>query len=144
MKPDNPLDPLVRQSFGAPLPEEVRHAMRRQMETAQSEWRAQAEKPRSIFDTHPRVSWLTVAASLVILALGGARWARDRTTIAQVAPESSYACAVAHFPEKSATCTAVFYSNADPSLWTERRIVMLDSNGNMTEVIAYNQKRSSI
>lgn len=145
MKSD-PLDPRIRESFGAPLPEDARQAMRLELETARSAWRTQARQPRSIFAAHPRISWLAAAASLLILAWGGWHGVRPRASAAQsaAATAASYVCATAHFPEKSAMCTAVFYSEEDPSLWTERRIVMLGPDGTVTEVIAYNQERSSI
>ena len=145
MKPDTPIEPMLRQAFGAPLPEEARHAMREQLEAARSAWRAQArQRPRLLFAAHRRISWVAAAAGLLLLALGGARWMLTRAPASRAAAASSYVCAIAHYPEKSATCTAVFYSQGDPSLWTERRTVLLDANGNMTEVIAYNPERSQI
>lgn len=143
MKSD-PLDPQIRQSFGTPLPEDARQAMRLELEAARSAWRTQARSPRSIFAAHPRISWLAAAASLLILAWGGLHGVRPRAPAAQAAAASSYVCATAHFPEKSAMCTAIFYSKENPALWTERRIVMLGPDGHVTEVIAYNQERSSI
>ena len=140
----DPIDPLVRQSFGASLPEDARQAMRRELAGARSDWRARAEKPRSLFAAHPRTTWLAAAASLLVLALGGAHWARTRAPAAQAAAPSSYICATARFPEKSAMCTAVFHSAQNPDQWTERRIVMLGPDGNLTQVIAYNPERNSI
>jgi hypothetical protein len=144
MKSDNPIDPLVRQSFGAPLPEDVRQAMHQQLEKARSGWRTRTEESRPVFFMYPRLSWLATAAGLLFIVLGGFHWARIRPSAEETRPGPSYLCATAHFPEKSITCTAVFYSKEDPTLWVERRLVTLDSRGNLTEIIAYNHERSQI
>ena len=143
MKSD-PLDPLVRRSFAAPLPDDARQAMRRELDAARTDWRTRTEKPRAVFAMPPRLFWLAAAACLLILAAGGAHWTLTRAPVAQAAPPASYICATASFPQKSATCTAVFHSKENPDQWTERRIVRLDPDGNITHVIAYNPERNSI
>lgn len=146
MKTPPPIEPLAQKSFGSPLPEDVRQAMRRQLATTRAEWQAEAEKPRGVFARHPGISWMAAAAGLLILAFGGARWRQARAPgiAAQAAPESSYICVTARFPEKSGTCTAVFFSQDDPARWTERRIALLGSDGTISTVTSRNPERSSI
>ncbi|HPT17134.1 MAG TPA: hypothetical protein PK388_07620 [Kiritimatiellia bacterium] len=146
MKTSPPPEPLVQKSFGAPLPDDVRQAMRRQLATARAEWQAEAEKPRGIFVRHSGISWLAAAAGLLILTFGGARWmqARHSGAAARTGPETSYICVTASFPEKSGTCTAVFYSKDDPARWTERRMALLGADGTISTVISQNPERSPI
>ena len=146
MKTSPPSEPLVRKSFGTPLPDDVRQAMRRQLAAARADWHAEAEKPHPLFAVHPRFSWMAAAAGLLILALAGARRARVPASapVAQTAPESSYICVTARFPEKSGTCTAVFYPKDDPAQWTERRMALLGADGTISTVTAQNPERSPI
>ena len=43
MKTPPPIEPLAQKSFGAPLPEDVRQAMRRQLATTRAEWQAEVD-----------------------------------------------------------------------------------------------------
>ena len=146
MKTPPPIEPLAQKSFGAPLPENVRQAMRRQLATARAEWQAEAETQRLVFRVAPRAAWAAAAAGLLILAFGGARWRQVRGPAAAVPadPADSYICVAARFPEKSGTCTAVFYSKDNPDRWTERRIAMLGSDGTISTVTVQNPERSPI
>ena len=143
MKTNPQSDPLVQKSFGAPLPDDVRQAMRRQLAAARADWQAQAETQRPAFRFAPRAAW-AAAAGLLILVSGGVRWLQVRGPVAQTAPESSFICVTARFPEKSGTCTAVFFAKDDPARWTERRIAMLGSDGAISTVTVRNPERSPI
>lgn len=144
MKTNPQPEPLVQKSFGAPLPDDVRQALRRQLAAARARWQAEAETQRPVFRFAPRAAWVAAAAGLLILAFGGARWLQVRGPVARTAPESSYICVTARFPEKSGTCTAVFYSKDNPDRWTERRIAMLGSDGAISTVTVQNPERSPI
>ena len=144
MKTNPPPEPLVQKSFGAPLPDDVRQAMRRQLAAARADWQAQAETKRPVFRFAPRGAWVAAAAGLLILVSGSVRWLQVRGPVAQTAPESSFICVSARFPEKSGTCTAVFYAKDDPARWTERRIAMLGSDGAISTVTVQNPERSPI
>ena len=147
MKTPPPPEPLVQKTFSAPLPEDVRQAMRRQLAAARAQWQAEAETQRPVFRFAPRAAWAAAAAGLLILAFGGVRWLQIRNpVVAAAAPEpaDSYICVTARFPEKSGTCTAVFYSKDNPGRWTERRIAMLGSDGAISTVTIQNPERSPI
>lgn len=144
MKTNPPPEPLVQKSFGAPLPDDVRQALRRQLATARANWQAQAETKRPVFRFAPRAAWMAAAVGLLILVSGGVRWLQVRGPVAQTAPKSSFICVTARFPEKSGTCSAVFYAQDDPARWTERRIAMLGSDGAVSTVTVRNPERSPI
>lgn len=144
MKTNPPADPLVQKSFGAPLPDDVRQALRRQLAVARADWQAQAETQRYVFRFAPRAAWMAAAAGLLILVSGGVRWLQVRGSVSQTAPKSSFICVTARFPEKSGTCSAVFYAKDDPAQWTERRIAMLGSDGTISTVTVRNPERSPI
>ena len=144
MKTNPQSDPLVQKSFGAPLPDDVRQAMRRQLAAARADWQAQAETQRPVFRFAPRGAWVAAAAGLLILVSGSVRWLQVRGPVAQTAPASSFICVSARCPEKSGTCTAVFYAKDDPARWTERRIAMLGSDGAISTVTVQNPERSPI
>ena len=146
MKTLPPPEPLVQKTFSAPLPEDVRQAMRRQLAAARAQWQAEAETQRLVFRVAPRAAWAAAAAGLLILAFGGAHWLQIRSPVAAAVsePADSYICVTARFPEKSGTCTAVFYFKDNPDRWTERRIAMLGSDGAISTVTIQNPERSPI
>ena len=146
MKTNPQPEPLVQTSFGAPLPDDVRQAMRRQLANVRADWQAEAEKPRAVYARRPGVFWMAAAAGLLILTFGGARWMQTRNpaAAAQAGPETSYICVTVRFPEKSGTCTAVFYSEDDPARWTERRMALLGADGTISTATSQNPERSPI
>jgi hypothetical protein len=139
------LDSLVRRSFDEPIPADTREALQQELKAVREAWRAKADRSCPVLAVRgirPRMTWLAAGACVLVVIFGATRLALNRLAARKTTSTRSYACATAHYPVSSARCTAVFYSKDDPTDWVERRMIVLDPQGNVTKVIVYNRKRS--
>jgi len=139
------LDRLVRRSFGAPIPADTREALQEELEGVREAWRTKTERPHpvlAVYSIPQRRIRLAAAACFLIVVFAGTRLVLHYRAARKAKSTPAYVFAVAHQQVSYARCTAVFYSKENPTVWLERRMVILDRQGNVTEAIAYSRDGS--